>query len=96
MFLIDRSDPGGLRQQDLAAERNEIAEDQPKERRFPDAVAPDQPDLGPGRQRNARGIEKSPTPSVKDEILDPKHIAGARGLNGWWTKGRFFTPPRLR
>src|SRR6185312_2318370 len=64
---------GALRQLDIAALGNEFAFDQPEQRRFADAVAPDQADLGAGRNRDARRIEKAPSPGVEDEIIDPKH-----------------------
>jgi hypothetical protein len=92
MLLIDRSNAGGFRQQDFAALRDEIAEDQLEQRRFPDPVASDQAHLCPSRYRHARSIEKSPTPSIKDKILDPKHIAGANVTVGWKEKGAYRAP----
>ena len=83
MLLIDRSDPRGFRQQNFAAERHQIAENELEQGRLADPVASDQADLGPGRNRNARRIEKSPAPGVKNEILDPKHIAAAELTVGW-------------
>ena len=77
MLLIDRSDAVCLRQQNLAAERNEIADDELEQGRFADAVAADHAHLRPGRYRHAGRIKESPPPGVKDEVLDPKHVAGA-------------------
>ena len=83
VLLIDRTDPRGFRQQDFAAERDKIAENELEQRRLADPVPSDQADLGPGRNRNARRIEKSPAPGVKNEILDPKHIAAAELTMDW-------------
>jgi hypothetical protein len=76
VFLTDRTDLRRFRQQDFAAERHQIAENDLEQRRLADAVAADQADLGSGRNRDARRIEETPAPGVKNEILDPKHGAG--------------------
>jgi hypothetical protein len=96
MFLIDRSDPGGFRQNDLAAERDEITQDQPKQRRLANAVPANETDLRAGRYGDARRIEEAAAPGVKDEILDPKHIAGADVTMDGEEKGRSLSAPGLR
>src|SRR5260221_4937145 len=77
MLLIDRGDPGGFRQPDLAAVRHKLAQDQLEQRGFPDPIAPDQADLGADRQRYAGGIKKAPIPGVEYEIIDLEHGKGA-------------------
>jgi hypothetical protein len=86
VFLIDRADPRRFWQQDLAAQRHQIAEDDLEQRRLADAIPPDQANLGSGRNRHVRRIKEAPAPSVKHEIVDPKHGAGARSSN---VLGRF-------
>ena len=73
MLLIDRCDPGRLRHADLAAVRDQLAQDQLEQRGFSDPVAPDQADLGPDRERHARLVEKATTPRVENKIVDLKH-----------------------
>src|SRR6185312_3478255 len=46
VLLIDRSNARGFRQQDITAERNEIADNELEQSRFPYPVAPDQSDFG--------------------------------------------------
>ena len=76
MLLVDRADSGRFRQDDLAAVRRQVAQDQPEQRRFADAVASDQADLGPDREHDAGAIEETAAPAVENEIIDLKH-AGA-------------------
>ena len=76
MFLIDRADARGFREQNLAAERHILAEDELEQGRFADPVAADKTDFRSGRDRNARRIEKAPAPGVKNEILNPEAWCG--------------------
>ncbi len=78
VLLIDRADAGAFRQQDFATERHEIANDQLEQRRFANPVASDQAYFRARRNCHACRIEKAPAPGIKDKILDPKHIAGAK------------------
>ena len=94
MLLVHRRDPRRLRQQDLAAQGHEIAEDDLEQRRFADPVAADQPDLGSGRNRHGRGIEEPPSPGVKNEILDPKHRAASQKEFVVGRKRPLFNAPR--
>src|SRR5579863_9104820 len=73
MLLIDRADPGGFGQDDVAAQRRQLPRNEPEQSRFADAVAADQTDLGAGRNRDAGAVEKTAAPGVENEILNPKH-----------------------
>ena len=77
MLLIDRSDPGSLRQQDIALQRGEITDDDLEQGRFADPVAPDKTDLGAGRNHDARPVEKPAAPGVENQIVDLQHFWGA-------------------
>src|SRR5476649_1346253 len=98
MLLIDRRDLGVLRQADFAAVVAELAEDQLEKRRFADAVASDHADFRPGRNRNGRGIEKSPAPAVEHKIFDLQHVKRRRYVGKWprLRKGLFLTAGSLR
>ncbi len=73
MLLIDRSDPRGFGQDDIAAQRRQLALDELEQGRFAYAVAADQADFGADRNRHARRIEKAAAPRIENEILNPKH-----------------------
>jgi hypothetical protein len=90
MFLIDRSDPRGFRQYDFAAERDQVAEDQPKQRRFADPIAPGQADFRPAWYGDIRRIEETAAPSIKNEILNAKHGVGVQCR--WETAKARFLP----
>src|SRR5436305_12128959 len=95
MLLVDRGDPGGLRQTDLAAVGGELAQDQFEQGGLPHAVAADQADLGPDRKRDSRRIEEATAPAVEYEIVDREHDEGAenggKGRRGA-AKGPFLNP----
>lgn len=74
MLLIHRRNPGGFRQTYFAPVGRELPQDQFEQGGFAHPVASDQPDLGPNRKRDSRGIEEATAPAVEHEIVDLKHV----------------------
>ena len=70
---VHAGDARALRQADVAAVGRELAQDQLEQRRFADAIAPDQADLGAGRHGDAGVVEEAPSPGVENKVVDLQH-----------------------
>ena len=96
VFLIDRTDLRRFRQQDFAAQRHQIAENHPEQRRLADAVASDQADFGSRTEwrrwresKNRRPQASKSRFSIRSMVRSPKS-ACREG------EGRLFSARRLR
>ena len=87
MLLIHRRNPGGFRQTYFAPVGRELPQDQFEQGGFPHPVASDQPDLGPDRKGDSRGIEETTAPAVEHEIVDLKHVEEHRKAGQMVRKG---------
>src|SRR5689334_1059769 len=76
MLLIDRTDARVFRETDLSVARMKLPENQLEQRRLADAVAADQPDLGPRPDRHRGLVEKTPAPGVEGQLVDLQHGPG--------------------
>src|SRR6185437_11982014 len=84
-LLCDEAEPQPLLQRDRSAIGLQRAADEAEQRRFPRAVAADEPDLQPGIDPRRGALEERPAADAVYEIADRQHGGGviARPAELW-------------
>ena len=72
-FLLDAAEPGALGRGDRAALGRELAADQAEEGGLARAVAADEADPRPARQRGGRAVDQQPLAEAVGQAVDMKH-----------------------